>query len=214
MKNRIIKICGLTDPENIRKILAINPDWIGLIFYPGSRRFIMDPEKLIPIVSERGKTQIAGVFVNTGIDEILLIHRILHLNGIQLHGHESPDVCQDLKRHKLKIIKAFSIHPTFEFDQLKPYVPVVDYLLFDTPGAGFGGTGRAFNWQVLDHYHEKRPFILSGGIGPDSGHFPDHPQWAGIDLNSRFESEPGIKKTGELKTFMINFKKRYEPLPR
>lgn len=149
--------------------------------------------------------QLDDVFVNEDTERIIARAQELQLDYLQLHGNESPDTCRTLHRKGFRIIKALAPKAVSDFSLTTAYAPYCDYLLFDTPCTGFGGSGEKFDWTLLKHYKGETPFLLSGGIRPES--LNDllafrHPRWAGIDLNSGFETAPGIKDAEKLKTFI------------
>lgn len=194
----------MRDAQNIRDVESLGVDWIGMIFWPKSKRYVAEVPSYLP-----GHLKKVGVFVDSTLDDILQHISDYQLDIIQLHGQESPDFAKALKPHT--IIKAFNIEKADDLLQTEKYEGIADYFLFDTKGKMVGGNGQKFDWSVLTAYQGKTPFLLSGGIGPEdiepvkSFH---HPRCIGIDLNSRFESEPGFKDINQLKTF-IN-KLRYE----
>ena len=194
----IIKVCGMREAENIRKVEALGIDLIGFIFWPKSSRYVSERPAYLPTNCKR-----VGVFVDEDIEVVKKIAHDYALDYIQLHGHESTAYCAQLKG--LKLIKAFNIATAKDFEQTKSYEKLVDYFLFDAKGKSVGGNGTKFEWSVLDDYHGPTPFILSGGIGPDDAtsirRF-HHPQLAGIDLNSRFELAPGLKNVIALQKFL------------
>lgn len=192
----LIKVCGLKDPEQVA-IISKQVDFIGFIFYPKSKRYI---DHSLPSLGAR-KT---GIFVNERPQIVLKTARLEKLDAIQLHGDEPPEECAEI-HGQLKVIKAFGIHDGFDFDLLNAYKNHVDYFLFDTQSSLKGGTGIQFNWDILAKYTGETPFFLSGGISPNSieaiRNF-HHKSFAGIDLNSRFEIEPGKKDIEILNTFL------------
>ena len=194
----IVKVCGMREAENIRKVEALDIDLIGFIFWPKSSRYVSERPAYLPTNCKR-----VGVFVDEDIEVVKKIAHDYALDYIQLHGHESTAYCAQLKG--LKLIKAFNIATAKDFEQTKSYEKLVDYFLFDAKGKSVGGNGTKFEWSVLDDYHGPTPFILSGGIGPDDAtsirRF-HHPQLAGIDLNSRFELAPGLKNVIALQKFL------------
>lgn len=190
----LIKVCGITEQDQLDQISEL-VDMTGMIFYPRSPRYLT---KFI----EGNASNRVGVFVNETEDAIREIADRHKLDVIQLHGSESPELCAAL-RTDFKVIKAFGIDESFDFEVLNDYRNV-DHFLFDTQTKNHGGSGRQFNWQLLDKYSLDTPFLLSGGIGPE--HISEileisHPQFAGIDLNSKFETQPGIKDIQKLKDF-------------
>ena len=200
----IIKVCGMRDAQNIRDVESLGVDWIGMIFWPKSKRYVAEVPSYLPEHLKK-----VGVFVDSTLDDILQHISDYQLDIIQLHGQESPDFAKALKPHT--IIKAFNIEKADDLLQTEKYKGIADYFLFDTKGKMVGGNGQKFDWSVLTAYQGKTPFLLSGGIGPEDAESVrsfHHPRCIGIDLNSRFESEPGFKDINQLKTF-IN-KLRYE----
>ena len=195
----IIKVCGMRAPDNIRQVDALpSVDWMGFIFWQKSKRSVSEPPKDMPINKKR-----VGVFVDEDMEQVGHIAREYALDIIQLHGHESPDYCQQLR--EWKVIKAFNIATPSDLESTKPYEGIADYFLFDTKGKSVGGNGEKFDWSVLNSYEGKIPFLLSGGIGPDDAERINafhHPQLAGIDLNSGFETAPALKDPALLRTFL------------
>ncbi len=205
-----IKVCGLREKENIHEVAALGPDLLGFIFYPGSSRYAggtLKPEDLSGLPVHPVKT---GVFVNAGIDEVEGTFRRFNLDLVQLHGDETPSFCASLSHSGIPVIKVFRLDEGFEFRQTLPYIPFTKYFLFDARTEKYGGSGKRFNWKILDSYKERQPFFLSGGIGPGDAEeilSMDHPSLAGVDLNSRFEYEPGKKDTARLETFIKKLKR-------
>ncbi|MEO5789816.1 phosphoribosylanthranilate isomerase [Gelidibacter sp.] len=209
--------------DNITDIALLQPDYFGFIFYENSSRFF---DGIIPQLPENIKK--VGVFVNASIEEI--VEKVEHyaLDLVQLHGEETPEFCEELKRCIRKsirnentetpaftgILKVFSIKDHFNFEQLTPYESVCDYYLFDTKGQLPGGNGYTFNWEVLKNYPSTKPYFLSGGIGLEEvnniNEFlrKQESQFChAIDVNSKFEIEPGLKNI----TILKEFKNRIKP---
>ena len=156
-----IKICGMKYLDNIKQVAALQPDYLGFIFYRRSKRNFDD---VIPKISERIKK--TGVFVDESLDFVLEKVRKHKLQVVQLHGNESPELCLELKRiEKIEIIKVFAVGENFDFEVLKEYEEGCDYFLFDTKGKEKGGNGITFNWELLKNYSSNKPYLLSGGIG-------------------------------------------------
>ncbi|WP_173853959.1 phosphoribosylanthranilate isomerase [Flavobacterium sp. 28A] len=183
-------------PENILELGALLPDYMGFIFWEKSARYF---DGVIPKLPQSIKK--TGVFVNESFENIVQKVAQYDLQAVQLHGKESVEFCGELRKSLLKeieIIKVFSILDTFDFAVLKPFEMVCDYFLFDTKGKLPGGNGSTFDWKVLQQYPSSKPFFLSGGIGLDEmdavneilkTNLPVH----AIDVNSKFEIEPGLK---------------------
>jgi phosphoribosylanthranilate isomerase len=199
-----IKVCGMKFTANREAVEKLSVDFLGFIFYPKSKRFV--GENTDPGLFTSAKTKVA-VFVDENAFEILGLAKNFGFDYVQLHGKENPKTCQLLKKQGLKVIKAFNLNEEFDFSMLKAFEKSVDYFLFDTKSDLPGGSGKKFNWEILKKYQGKVPFFLSGGIGPDDAEEIkqlEHPQLFGIDLNSGFEDEPGLKNIEKIKTFIIN----------
>ena len=203
-----IKICGMKYPDNILEVGALLPDYMGFIFWDKSARYF---DGIIPKLPK--SIQKVGVFVDANFDEILEKIEKYDLQAIQLHGDESAEFCKTLKinmRKEINIIKVFSILDTFDFDLLKPFETVCDYFLFDTKGKLPGGNGSTFDWKVLENYPSTKPFFLSGGIGISEMSAVNEisktnlPLYA-IDINSKFEIEPGLKNIELLNIIVERF---------
>ncbi len=213
-----LKICGLKYPENIVDIAKLQPDYLGFIFFPKSKRYF---DGKIPNISDNIKK--TGVFVNANIEFVLEKVRKYNLNAIQLHGNESPKYCTDLqhavdylksdKGNLFQVIKVFSVGNDFESYILNDYEDVCDYFLFDTKGKERGGNGITFNWKLLDNYPSKKSYFLSGGIGLDTVEDikdffrSDASKYCyALDVNSMFEDKPGFKNIEDLKLFIKDLK--------
>ena len=208
-----IKVCGMKYPKNISEVTHFGPDYLGFIFWePSARFFDGRPEDLPDTIKK------VGVFVDADLDKIVETINKYDLQAVQLHGKESPAFCDKLKnvistksdgtKKHLEIIKVFSIKDDFDFGALEPYETVCDYYLFDTKGKLPGGNGYTFSWEVLKDYPSRKPYFLSGGIGPEEAgkikEFltrPESRSCYALDLNSKFELEPGLKDVEKLMTF-------------
>ena len=200
----MIKVCGMRDAENIRAVEALGVDMMGFIFWPKSCRYVVERPTYLPTKCKR-----VGVFVDEDIEQVKRIADEYALDFIQLHGHENPDYCAQLKG--MHLIKAISVSGRDDIATYKAYEGLVDYFLFDTKCPSVGGSGQQFDWSVLSAYDGDTPFLLSGGIGPHDAPrlrqafaldgFPVE-KCVGIDLNSRFELSPGLKDVNKLKEFI------------
>ncbi|RDC64900.1 phosphoribosylanthranilate isomerase [Adhaeribacter pallidiroseus] len=204
-----VKVCGMREPENIGALVALQPDYIGFIFYRKSARYA--GEKLNPeyIKHLPATVQKVGVFVDESLENIRTLTKKFCLQAVQLHGHETPEFCSQLKQAGFLVLKAFALDDAFDFKILEPYEGTCDYYLFDTKGQQHGGNGITFNWDILEQYHLNTPFFLSGGL--DLEHAPAikagrWPQLRGIDINSRFELEPGLKNISKVKKMLKAFR--------
>ena len=218
----VIKVCGMRDAQNIREVSQLGVDMIGMIFYPKSPRYVEMQSSHAGIIPDYVKEDIniksaksparVGVFVDDMVQNIVTRVVNYHLDYVQLHGNEPREMCENLRltldpdiRPGIKIIKAISVSDASDIQKYKEYVGAVDLFLFDTKCKTVGGSGRQFDWQVLEQYDGEVPFLLSGGIGPEDAsrlHAFHHPKCIGIDLNSRFEIEPGVKDVEKLKGFL------------
>jgi len=218
-----IKVCGMRDAENISELVKLKPDFIGFIFYNKSKRFVENfPEVDFPEGIKK-----VGVFVNETIENILEIVYKYQLDLVQLHGNESSEFCEKLinmftqrrlsektrhselvsESHKLEIIKAFSVDEHFNFESTVAFEKSCDYFLFDTKGTNYGGNGVKFNWDVLQKYKGKTPFLLSGGISKDDVDKIQkirHSAFLGVDINSGFEIGAALKNIDDIKEFKYN----------
>lgn len=198
-----LKICGMKHAANIAEVADLHPDYLGFIFYKQSPRSISEiTAELIKYIPPTIRT--TGVFVNEEVEVVRAMIAKYNLKAVQLHGQESVSYLEALKETNVTIIKAFGIDTNFDFDQLKAYQMKVDYFLFDTQTPAHGGSGKVFDWTLLQNYQLNAPYFLSGGIGlknVDAIRAMDDSRLYGIDVNSRFEIEPGLKKIDELKEF-------------
>jgi len=200
-----IKVCGMRNPNNIAELIKLSPDFIGFIFQPQSKRFIgttipYEIQRLIPTSIQK-----VGVFVDEPFDTLIEKFRVSNLHMVQLHGNEGPEFCEQLKNLNIPVIKVFSITAEFDFESTFPFESCCDYYLFDTAGALKGGNGLKFDWNKLNEYHGNKLFFLSGGI-----HYSDieaitridHQRIYGVDVNSGFETGPGMKDILQLESFI------------
>ena len=197
-----IKICGLKFESNILGLSKLEPDYMGFIFWEKSKRLVIDST---PNLSQT-KIKKTGVFVNANFEKIKDKIRVHKLEAIQLHGLESPEFCQRTKSLGVEIIKAFSVDENFNFNILEKYELCSDYFLFDTKGKSPGGNGISFDWEILRNYKYEKKFFLSGGIGIESISAIKKiknlslPLFC-VDINSRFELNPGEKNIELIKSF-------------
>lgn len=204
-----LKVCGMKQENNILDVAELEPSYMGFIFYEKSPRNF---KEVIPELPEGIKK--IGVFVNSSIDFIVSKIEEHKLQGVQLHGSESPEMCEQLQAHDVLVIKAFSMKNQFDFKVLEPYEDVCDYYLFDTKGKEPGGNGYAFNWNLLKKYKSPKSYFLSGGIGSEDMESlllflkrPESRQCCTLDVNSKFESAPAFKDITKLKDFKAQLAK-------
>lgn len=203
-----IKICGMKFSENIIEIAALQPDYLGFIFYEKSPRNIT--EKLPMINTEIKKV---GVFVNAEFSEIIHKANEYQLDFIQLHGEETSEFCNKIQSKSLKVIKAFNVSNKFNFNTLNDYVESCTHFLFDTKGDYYGGNGNTFDWRLLDNYKLSKTYFLSGGIGIENSNqikefFKNDysKNCIAIDCNSKLELSPGSKSIEKVKQLIDKIK--------
>ena len=193
-----IKVCGITELKQLQQLDGLDIDFAGMIFYKDSPRYVggkLNPKDVKKADFDLKKT---GVFVNPEMIDVLDAIDEYGLEVVQLHGDETPEMCEDLSS-EVEVIKAFRIKGDEDIDALvAPYDAVCDYYLFDTGGLkeSFGGTGQQFDWSILEKAKIEKPFFLSGGIGVgDAARVKGfkHPDMFGVDINSKFEVSPGVK---------------------
>lgn len=196
-----LKVCGMKYLNNMEAVAKLRPDFLGFIFYDKSSRYFNGDLPYLPEAIKK-----VGVFVNENLETLQSLIKEQKLDVVQLHGQESPEYCSQLEN--AEIIKVFSIKDTFNFSVLLPYEEVCDYYLFDTKGKLPGGNGYTFNWNVLKDYPSTKPFFLSGGIGlkeveklKDFIDSPASKYCYSLDVNSKFEINPGVKNINELEKF-------------
>jgi len=202
-----LKVCGMKYQDNIQEVATLQPDYLGFIFYEQSARHF-DAHRIPEISNTIKKT---GVFVDADLDFVIKKISKHNLKAVQLHGNETPEYCKQLRGENIEIIKVFSIINEFDFSVLKLYDDIVDYFLFDTKGKLPGGNGYVFDWTILNNYPSTTPFFLSGGIGlsqiDDINKFQKSEASKycyALDVNSKFEIEPGLKNIEDLKKFKNN----------
>ena len=205
-----LKVCGLTKLDQIQELISLNVDFLGFIFYEKSPRFVLNHLSLegISAINHQGKV---GVFVNETIEKIVEISEKSNLNFIQLHGDEDEEFVKKLRlslSKNIKIIKVIRIGNDFEkfkneISKISNLKSQISNLLFDTDSKAFGGTGKTFDWQILNEIEIPIPYFLSGGISLENIHQLStiNHQPLALDINSKFETEPGIKNLEKIKTF-------------
>ncbi len=200
-----IKVCGMKHKQNIKELIALNPDYIGFIFYEKSPRFIghtihREIIQLFPVHIKK-----TGVFVNALQDEVVENARRNELDIIQLHGYESPGYCEAVRAKNYPVMKVFGVGSRDDMQNIKPYEEVCDYFLFDTKSKAYGGTGTKFDWNIICEYEHTVPFFLSGGIGPGDAEIINElrcNKLFAVDINSKFETYPGMKNISSINTFI------------
>ncbi len=203
-----LKVCGMLDTQNIKELLNIKPDFMGFIFYEKSKRFVGNNLNRELLLSFPKSTKKVGVFVNAELNTIFEKVKEFELDFVQLHGEETPEYCENLQQKNINIIKAFSLDENFDFNQLINYKHCCDYFLFDTKGTEKGGNGITFNWQILENYTIAKPFFLAGGIDGNNLNsliaLSKKLEIYAVDINSKFEIEPGFKNIQKVKEFKNN----------
>lgn len=202
-----VKVCGMSEPGNVADVARLAPDYMGFIFHEPSPRNALGvkPET---VTSLPPGTQAVAVTVDRDEGFLIDLAETYGFRIFQLHGSESPDLCDRLRRCGMTVWKALGADGTLSEKALQ-YAGHADMILLDTPSAKQGGTGRKFDWSLLDLMPQGIRFMLSGGIGPDDAAEilrVSRPELAGVDLNSRFETEPGRKDSGLLARFITSIR--------
>lgn len=195
----------MRDAQNINDLINLGVDYMGMIFYAKSPRFVDE----VPVTVGNKDVKKVGVFVNSSQDEIMETVTKFDLQVVQLHGSEEADLCEKLKYQGLEVFKAFGISDDFDFVNVKSFEGVCDMFIFDTKTKSHGGSGKKFDWSKLEEYKGETPFLLSGGIGANDIEEVlnfEHKSYAGVDLNSGFEIEPALKNIGLLKSFVTKYR--------
>lgn len=197
-----IKVCGMREELNLAQLIELHPDFVGFIFYPKSKRFVGEGFDIQVLDNFPSTILKVGVFVNEPLESLLQKQKQFKFNYVQLHGDESSEMCERVKQKGIKVIKAFSVDDHFDFNTTQPYEHFCEYFLFDTKGEGYGGHGSTFNWEVLEKYKGKLPFLLSGGLDNENIKGLSeikHEKLFAIDVNSKYEIEPGLKNIDKLR---------------
>ncbi|MDE3248749.1 MAG: phosphoribosylanthranilate isomerase [Bacteroidota bacterium] len=205
-----IKVCGMTQFEQAEQLAGIGVTFAGFIFYPKSPRYVFRHMTTTQIRKENNVNKV-GVFVNAPIEEVLHLVDECRLHMVQLHGDESPRYCEKIADY-VSVVKAFRLSENDSVQwMVRPFMDVCDMFMFDTMGAGYGGTGKKFDWNMLQGQVIGKPFFLSGGIEPGdeeklksfAGESAGKGMFA-VDINSRFEVAPGIKDMDKIRAFAAN----------
>jgi len=202
-----IKVCGMTQPEQVEQLSGMGVSFAGFIFYPKSPRYVFKHMTTTQIRKENSINKV-GVFVNSPIEEVLHMVDECRLHMVQLHGDENPKYCEKIADY-VSVVKAFRLSENDSVEwMIRPFMEVCDMFMFDTMGAGYGGTGKKFDWAVLKDQEIGKPFFLSGGIEPgDEGKLQEFSQEPvgkalfAIDINSKFEFSPGVKDLEKIRDF-------------
>ena len=195
----------MRDSNNIKDLLKLDIDYMGMIFYEKSLRYV----ERHPVYTSTDKVKKVGVFVNENFQTIMEKAEAFNLDIIQLHGNETPELCEKIKATGLDVFKAFGVDDNFDFKTTVPFSKSSSLFIFDTKSKGYGGSGKKYNWGKLSEYKGKTGFLLSGGISPgdaDQLKSFEHPLFAGVDLNSGFETSPGVKDIKKIRLFIEEVK--------
>lgn len=203
-----VKVCGITQADQLTMLPDVGATFGGLIFYPKSPRYVLRHMTTSQIKKENNTNKV-GVFVNAAVEDVLQMVDECRLHMVQLHGDETARYCEKIADY-ISVVKAFRISDTDNIGwRIKEYMDVCDMFMFDTEGAGYGGTGKKFNWDKLDGVAVGKPYFLSGGIEPgDVAQLktfekkPEAKALFAIDINSRFELMTGVKDMDLVKKFI------------
>jgi phosphoribosylanthranilate isomerase len=205
-----VKVCGMTQPEQVDALAGAGATFAGFIFYPKSERYVFKHMNITQIRKVNNINKV-GVFVNSSIEEVLHLVDECRLHMVQLHGDEPPKYCEKIADY-VSVVKAFRLSDNDSVEwMIRPYMDVCDMFMFDTMGVGYGGTGKKFDWSMLKNSTIGKPFFLSGGIEPGDEeqlkaftHEPVAKALFAIDINSKFEVSAGIKDMAKVKSFITN----------
>ena len=208
-----VKVCGMTEIDQVKQLDAMGVDFAGFIFYPKSPRYVLRHLTGEQVKKAKLRLGKVGVFVNASYDEVMKQVDSYGLDMIQLHGDETPRLCEQLANY-ITVIKVFRLSENDPIDwMIKSYQDACDMFLFDTEGAGYGGTGKKFNWDTLKGVSIDKLFFLSGGIEPADVErlrvFEREPvarKFFAIDINSKFETSPGVKDLKKVRAFLDGVK--------
>ena len=194
------------DKKNFSALKKYPIDLFGFIFYDKSPRYIFNNPDHNFIKNINNKV---AVFVNEKMDKVLSILETYNFSYVQLHGNEDSDYCIKLKKKGIKIIKSYLIRTQEDFHSMKLDKESADYYLFDYKSDKYGGSGKTFNWEILNNKDFDKPFFLSGGLSLDNlnniNMINDNEKLYGLDLNSKFEKSPGLKDVEKIgKLFNLN----------
>lgn len=203
-----VKVCGITQEDQLNNLPESGAAFAGLIFYPKSPRYVLRQMTTGQIKKQNNITKV-GVFVNASVEEVLQMVDECRLHMVQLHGDETPRFCEKIADY-ISVVKAFRVSETDHIEwRIKDFMEVCDMFMFDTEGVGYGGTGKKFDWQKLHDITIGKPYFLSGGIEPEDveklkefSKRPEAKALFAIDINTRFEILPGIKNMPEIKKFI------------
>lgn len=208
-----VKVCGITLPSQLEAFDEMGVDLAGFIFYPKSPRYVVNKISADYLRKFRGRIAKVGVFVNMPYEELMRTVEDYRLDMVQLHGDEIPRYCEQVANY-ITVVKAFRLSENDPIEWMaKPYEEACDMYMFDTLGAGYGGTGKKFDWSVLKNATINKLFLLSGGIEPGDekklkqfGKEEIAKRIFGIDINSKFEISPGVKDINKVKEFVQNLR--------
>ncbi len=203
-----VKVCGITLEEQLAQLPYLGATFAGFIFYPKSPRYVLHRMNTAQIKKENSINKV-GVFVNASVEEVLKKVDDCRLHMVQLHGDETPKYCEKIADY-ISVIKVFRVSETDNIAwRIKDYRDVCDMFMFDTEGAGYGGTGKKFNWDKLSEINIGKPYFLSGGIEPgdacrlhEFAARPSAKELFAVDINSKFELTPGVKDLDSIKKFI------------
>lgn len=199
----------MREPENVAGIAVLGIDYMGFIFYPKSPRFVGENYNAKELIGLTGDIKRTGVFVNASLEYIKSQVEKLALKAVQLHGNETPGLCEQVKDLQVEVIKAFPVGEDFDFELLNGYKSCCDYFLFDTKTKDYGGSGHKFDWDILKGYDNSKPLFLSGGITEDDVDEVltlNHLNIYAVDINSKFEIKPALKDVMMVERFVNKIK--------
>jgi phosphoribosylanthranilate isomerase len=203
-----VKVCGITQEEQLNTMHQLGATFAGMVFYPKSPRYVLRHMTTSQIKKENNINKV-GVFVNASVDEILQMVDECRLHMVQLHGDETPRFCEKIADY-ISVVKAFRLSEKDNIAwRIQEYMDVCDMFMFDTEGAGYGGTGKKLALERLHNVPIGKPYFLAGGIEPTDAEnlnkfavLPEAKALFAVDINTKFEQMEGIKNIDSIKEFI------------
>jgi phosphoribosylanthranilate isomerase len=207
-----VKVCGMTQPAQVEALEKMGVAFAGFIFYQKSPRYVLRHMTTLQIKAFKNINKV-GVFVNANADDVISMVDECRLHMVQLHGDETPKYCEKIADY-ISVVKVFRIGEQDNIEwKIRDYMDVCDMFLFDTAGAGYGGTGRKFDWNLLKDVNIGKPYFLSGGIGPEDAteikkflETKAGKALFALDINSKFETSHGVKDISKIEKFLNEVK--------
>ncbi len=212
----LLKICGLSTPATLEAALAAGANMVGFVFFPISPRHVgYDTARRLG-AQARGRASVVALSVDADDDALQGIVEALSPDILQLHGRETPSRVNEIRqRFGCPTMKAVGVAAPADFAAAATYDGVADFLLIDAKppkGAALpGGNGLAFDWRIARSFSPSRPWLLSGGLDPDTvAEAITETGARGVDVSSGVESAPGVKDEGRIRAFVAAARAAFE----